>query len=254
MNRLAAIACMLTIYISPTFASAAIHIESYRFEAATEGPTSFFSGTTTLEIDDADIDNKVLAFDLTVGATIFTAADVAITTYFSGLAVVLQSIALGDVGESGGFDNFLLIFTRTAEPSASFAYGQVGYDETFGYGDGYVLVERVATAVPEPASWAMMVAGLAGAAIVLRRGQRRGVARSLKSNHPRRSPGTRATGRTVEIESTAATRDGRSTTVAGRSAASRALSRSSSAIRRLASATRASLSLRTPACASRSAA
>jgi hypothetical protein len=151
-------------------AAAAVVVESYRFSATTEGPITSFSGTTTLAFDEDKSASRVLAFDLTVGATIFTAASVGAQTFLGGQAVVLQPLAAPSVGTDG----FQLFFVRDDLANAEFGYTLAtahGPEDAFGFKS--VTVERIADAVPEPATWAMMIVGFAvtGAALRRRRGR-----------------------------------------------------------------------------------
>ncbi|WP_375421179.1 PEPxxWA-CTERM sorting domain-containing protein [uncultured Sphingomonas sp.] len=167
MHRLlSSCAAMLMVCLPAQPASAAIIIESYRFSATTEGPITSFSGTTTLAIDEDDIASRVLAFDLTVGGTNFTAALVGVQTLIGGRVVVLQPLAAPSVGTDG----FQLFFVRDELDGANFGYTLAtsrGPNDAFGF--TRVTVERIADAVPEPATWAMMIVGFALTGGALRR-------------------------------------------------------------------------------------
>ena len=167
---LSSFAAMLMMCLTALPASAAVIVESYRFSATTEGPITSFSGTTTLAIDEGARVSRVLAFDLTVGATIFTAASVGAQTFLGGRAVGLQPLATPSVGTDG----FQLFFVRDDLAGANFGYTLAtaqGPEDVFGFTS--VTVERIADAVPEAATWAMMIVGFAltGAALRRRRGR-----------------------------------------------------------------------------------
>jgi hypothetical protein len=147
-------------------ASAAVIVESYRFSATTEGPITSFSGTTTLAIDEADLASRVLAFDLTVGTTTFTAASVGVQTFLGGRVVALQPLAAPGVGT----DRFQLFFVRDDLAGANFGYTlATAQDPDDAFGFTSVTVERIADSVPEPATWAMMIVGFAVTSAALRR-------------------------------------------------------------------------------------
>ena len=171
MNRhLSLLATMLMMCLLAQPASAVTTVESYRFLVKTEGPIASFTGTTTLEIDADDAQSRVIDFDLTVGDQVFTAANVMIQTVFGGQAVVIRSDVGGIVGPSPGHDGFLLTFLRDALPAGVFGYTLASEpDNQEGYGYRRVTIDRITDAVPEPATWAMMIVGFATVGAALRR-------------------------------------------------------------------------------------
>ena len=169
-RHLTLLAAMLMMCLLAQPANAAISVESYRFFVETDGPIVSFTGKTRLQIDTDDALNRVLDFDLTVGDQVFTAANVAIQTVFGGQAVIIRSDVDGIVGPSPGHDGFLLVFLRDALPAGQFGYTLASEpDNQEGYGYRRVTIDRIADAVPEPATWAMMIVGFATVGAALRR-------------------------------------------------------------------------------------
>ena len=160
------LAAMLTMCLQAQPAAAATFVESYRFSVESDGPIATFDGTTTVVVDEDDAASRVVAFGLTVGAQPFTAANVALRTLAGGRLLVFGSIP----GPAIGVDAFNLIFDRENLPGAIFGYTLTGTSDGFGY--TRVTVVRLANAVPEPATWALMIVGFAVTGAALRRRRR----------------------------------------------------------------------------------
>lgn len=169
-------ATMLMMCLLAQSADAATLVQSYRFFVESDGPIASFTGTTSLVIDTDDAMSRVLDFDLTVGDQVFTAANVSVLTVFGGQAVVLRSFADDVLGPSVGHDGFALIFVRAALPAGQFGNTLASEpDNQEGCGSRRVTIDLVADAVPEPATWAMLLIGLAAVGAALRRRPRRAV-------------------------------------------------------------------------------
>ena len=167
------IAAVLMIFLIPQAANAATIVETYRFDARTEGPIPSFTGTATVEIDDDGGPGKLLAFDLKVGDQVFTPANVALLTEFRGRILAFQPIIEGVVGARPGYDAFFLAFDRH-NPATSGAFGYMLASEPEnpagnGYKPGGVVFTLLPSAVPEPATWAMMILGFLVVGAALRR-------------------------------------------------------------------------------------
>lgn len=175
VRRLAYLAALLLISLQSQSAIAATSVQTYRFAANTEGPISIFVGTAKLEIDDDDALSRVLAFDLETPTRGFAVADTILTTMFGGRIILLRSVVGEVFGPWKGVDGFVLSFDREDSRQAVFGYTLANEPENEeGHGYKRVTIDLVADAVPEPATWAMMILGFAavGAALRQRRSPR----------------------------------------------------------------------------------
>ena len=170
IRRLAYVATLLFIGLQPQSAIAATSIQTYRFVANTQGPISTFAGTARLEIDDEDALSRVLAFDLETPTQGFPVADTILTTVFGGRIILLRSVVGGVLGPWKGIDGFVLGFDREDLTQGIFGYTLASEpDNEEGHGYNRVAVDLVADAVPEPATWAMMIIGFVAVGAALRR-------------------------------------------------------------------------------------
>jgi hypothetical protein len=194
IRRLAFTAAILLISLQAQSAAAATSIQTYHFLANTEGPISTFAGTAKLAIDDEDSSSRVLAFDLEAPSQGFTVVNTMLTTVFGGRIIVLQSIVGGVLGPWKGVDGFVLSFDREDLNKGIFGY-TLASEPANEEGHGYraVAIDIVADAVPEPATWAMMMLGFVAVGAALRRQGPRAalVSGSPTAHRSRTSPGVR---------------------------------------------------------------
>ena len=123
-------------------------------------------GTLSIYITQTDLNsfNGFLASTFT--SNMITNASAVLTTYFSASnalfgGTMLQSASFGNIGAFGGVNPLALSlpWSQTAR-----------YDITFGPGAGnFNGTANMTTAVPEPATWAMMLFGFVGLGYTVRR-------------------------------------------------------------------------------------
>ena len=151
---------------------AATITKSFTFSAATAGPIATHSGSFTISYDPAApfYAPTVDAIGFRLGDEIFNLNNTGIVLHFADAAgpqFILGGLAAGPNGISGLTDDFWLIFKADTPAFINFAYG-LGQGETFLSPTGSIAPGN---AVPEPAAWAMMIAGFGLAGVAVRRRQ-----------------------------------------------------------------------------------
>ena len=152
--------------LAATPANAATFISSYNFTVTnTTGPVPNQSGSFSLELDDVDLSHVALtAINYTLGAVSFdtlTAGAEAVGTTQIRIGGVVSG--LSTIDQAAGLADFFLRFDRNTLATQNFVYYD-GITPAFGGLPGNVTVTA---AVPEPATWAMLILGfgLVGAAM-----------------------------------------------------------------------------------------
>jgi len=92
----------------------------------------------------------------------------------NGISVFLNGVLLnppGNLDIAGGANTVWTIQTAhfTADPNSVLTFAATGASDSLG---GYIDDVKLTTAVPEPASWAMMIVGFFGLGATLRRARR----------------------------------------------------------------------------------
>lgn len=114
---------------------------------------------------DQDLAQSMTSYSMDVVSLLGAFAPVTLT-YFDGNGAILDSFVLpeGTISSSGNPMGYLTYAVTSAN-------GISGFDLT-GFAQGSVSVDNIVAMVPEPASWAMMIGGMALAGGALRRRQR----------------------------------------------------------------------------------
>ena len=123
------------------------------------------SGTMTLDYDGTSF--SLDALNLTLGTATFTAADALLGPSSPPLDILRTTDFFGGCIVSPSTDGFCFSF----DPSLASQSVTVDWSNTSlaDVQHGSLTISQVAGAVPEPASWAMMLLGLGGAGIAVRR-------------------------------------------------------------------------------------
>jgi hypothetical protein len=175
MTRAFIAAALAAASLSAAPAVAAIVTTDYTISGGT-------SGTFTLDFNTVGSTYTLTALNLTIpgGSTTFTTAN-------SGLQFPLgPTLTLGgnvsnvdNILVSGGADDFLVSFDATlASQSSTLSYFVAG---TQIVPFTTVTISQGSAAVPEPASWAMMLLGFGGMGLVMRRNGAPRVRRTTRS-------------------------------------------------------------------------
>ncbi|MEW5686147.1 MAG: PEPxxWA-CTERM sorting domain-containing protein [Pseudomonadota bacterium] len=150
--------------------------------------STYFLGVSSYGADDSEpTDHLVLALDDAFAAGIlgFDFADLFPSFDEGALISALDLLASPDTEDN--LDDKELAFNLIGDFSDQIrgnggAFGSVdifslvGFSTASSLGDGESSITTVNTAVPEPATWALMIAGFGGAGVVLRRRRREFVA------------------------------------------------------------------------------
>jgi PEP-CTERM motif len=158
-SRILATAVVLSAIVISIPAQAAIVVENYTFTATTGNTiVSTEGGSFSLSYDNALAFNPVLtAINYSIGSTVFNLSNAAAIARNGGFLVYGTQTGLGI---TGGTDDFFLgnyvgdffTFARQASPAEIGFAGNV-------YNVGSASITLVPGAVPEPAAWAMLIAG-----------------------------------------------------------------------------------------------
>jgi len=158
---------------SATASQAALVEQSYLFEGILNDGSKVVTGGFTL-LQDADTQAATLrAIDFTIGSTVYTT-----TTAFLSPNNVTGSkdafILWGDVnnpygqGVQGTTEDFYFTFNPFILATWDLAYSEIGLPVKHSTGSNLTLV-LAPGAVPEPATWAMMIAGFGLVGTAMRR-------------------------------------------------------------------------------------
>ncbi|WP_126174642.1 PEPxxWA-CTERM sorting domain-containing protein [Altericroceibacterium xinjiangense] len=168
MNKFLYISCALSALFAVP-AQAATIIESYNFSAITTGPITNHSGSFSFSYEDTD------PFNLTLRSIDFSLNDFAFDTSNTGLELLRSGPLLAGL-ENGtrvvthGTNDFWLVRQSGVW---NFVYSVPG----FGAAQGTAQVE-LASAIPEPTTWAMMLLGFGAIGFAMRKPGRRKVSAS----------------------------------------------------------------------------
>lgn len=148
----------------------------FDFTASTPStPITAHSGSFTIEIDGSSI--YLTAINFSVGSTTFDMTNTGfVLDYYYTIGGTFSGTEFG----AAGYDDFALrlAFTDPLDPTTftphDFWYTTAGYDNiAFAFSDDMTLVLRdVATSVPEPSTWALMLLGFGAIGLSMRHGRR----------------------------------------------------------------------------------
>jgi hypothetical protein len=123
------------------------------------------SGTMALDFDGSNY--SLSALNLTLGSVTFDTSNSAMTPW-GGTNYLLGTTAIGGPGAAqSGTDTFWSIFNASSASQTTFVHWSNVGDSL--HINDELTITQVAGAVPEPASWAMMLVGFAGIGFALRR-------------------------------------------------------------------------------------
>jgi hypothetical protein len=158
-SRILATAVVLSAIVISIPAQAAIVVENYTFTATTGNTiVSTESGSFSLSYDNALAFNPVLtAINYSIGSTVFNLGNAAALASGSGFLVYGTQSGTSVVNGTDDFflGNYVGDFFAFAQQSSP---GELGLAGNF-YNVGSASISLVTGAVPEPASWAMLIAG-----------------------------------------------------------------------------------------------
>lgn len=176
-GAVAAAALAAAICVAPSSASASVELQDYSFSSSVElyiGVSQPLYGTFTLAHDNVTDDYDLNAINFQMFGHAFTTAN---TSVYADIGSIHLS---GFDGSSEDFAQFTLSFEKSpilfSDISVAFGgctspteEGEFGtcYGENTGASTG--TVERLGGAVPEPATWALMIGGFGLAGATLRR-------------------------------------------------------------------------------------
>ena len=164
---LAPILCVAALGALSTPAGAASVFNSYDFTVTgMEGPIPDHSGSFSFTYDDVTFAAALVSIDFTLGGTTYSTANAGITNAGipSELGFILGGTLSGVFLVNSGAEDFFITFNVPDEPDL-FVYSQVGFDT--GWGANVTLTAT--NGVPEPSTWAMMIAGFGLVGGVMRR-------------------------------------------------------------------------------------
>lgn len=161
MKALSAIALM-----AGTLASTPSDAATYTFVGTTSNPLKTFTGS--FDLAGAGPVYSLTAFNGVFDGYSYTLANVGIANFGDGRINIggLESGTNGVVGNTNDF------FTNYFVPSTGTVTSPFGYiSSTNGFGGGSIsfAITQAAGAVPEPATWAMMLLGMGAVGFAMRR-------------------------------------------------------------------------------------
>jgi len=161
-KSIAAAAAAALLAIAGSTSAATLY--SFDFTANTPGPTPFHSGSFSFSFEDPLLPT-LLSIDFAIGGTTFTTANADIIFFFGNY--LLGGTQSSPGGIIMGSDDFWLIFNPETSLASQFRYSQVGSEG----GSGLVSMSPATStgAIPEPATWAMLIAGFGGVGSLMRR-------------------------------------------------------------------------------------
>lgn len=159
----------LAIGSTGTQASATVFIETFEFQAVSTGLIPLHSGDFTIQYDDATNAATLLGINFEIGTTVFTTANTGLeyggNNVALGQSYYIGGLAFSPTGISSNTNDFLLHFNPYTRTAGAFYYSTVGLNEI----PSGTATLAIATAVPEPATWAMMLLGFGAVGIAMRR-------------------------------------------------------------------------------------
>jgi hypothetical protein len=128
------------------------------------------SGTFTLDFDTPTTTYSLTGLDLTVFNASWSTSNSGIVTDGSNLVIGGDPFGVDGIGGSG--NDFFFEFDPTSTDQSSTVFYQI--DGILGFFEDDVTIKQVesATAVPEAATWAMMLVGFAGIGFAMRQTRR----------------------------------------------------------------------------------
>ena len=198
------VVAFLALGLSSVPASAAVQISDYSFTATTTGLAGTQSGTFSIGFNDATNTYSLTAINYAIGSTVFDLTNAGVFFTNSGTVTVGGTAGGPIIGPFGfpiggdmisggigvvqsGANDFLLNLARAPDgtlTASSFFYGQAsGGTGSANAASGALSVTQLNGAVPEPATWAMMLFGFGAIGWQLRRRSSNGSARNDSSVH-----------------------------------------------------------------------
>jgi hypothetical protein len=173
MKLIAYTAGLLAAVASANAAQAATVVQSYSFQGLLNDNSKTITGSFTLLQDAVTQTASLQSINFTIGSTIYSTA----TAFLSANNVTGSADAFilwGNVnngagkGVQGTTEDFYLTFNPFTLKTWQLAYSEANPTYAVKFSSGSNLTISMA-AVPEPASWAMMIGGFALAGLAMRR-------------------------------------------------------------------------------------
>lgn len=160
------ISAAATIAIASPVA-AAITITDYQFSVVNSGGVGNQTGSFTLQYDDVSNYYELLEIDYSIGDYIYTLENTGAVSLGDGFGI--GGILNGEGNLFGFSEDFRLTYSPTAGPNLVFATSNTTLQMVSPPELRFSVVEPMNGAVPEPATWAMMLLGFFGIGAIVRR-------------------------------------------------------------------------------------
>ncbi|HWJ70894.1 MAG TPA: PEPxxWA-CTERM sorting domain-containing protein [Sphingobium sp.] len=156
---------------SASAAQAVESLQSYTFNGLLYDNSKTITGSFTLLQDDATQTARLDSIDFTIGSTIFTTANTGLAP-FGAVGSRDAFILFGNQdqygqGVQGTTEDFAFTFNPFLMTAWQLLYSEQGMPVKSSSG-GNLTLALIPSAVPEPATWAMMIGGLALIGVRLR--------------------------------------------------------------------------------------
>jgi hypothetical protein len=154
---------LLAAGVSGTAAQAASVVQAYTFQGLLNDNSKTVTGGFTLLQDAATQKATLQSIDFTIGSTVFTLANTGLNPNHNVVGSPDAFILYGNwdrygEGVQGTTEDFYLTFNPFTLKGYDLAYSQAGLAVKHSTGSN-LTVALATAAVPEPGSWAMMIAG-----------------------------------------------------------------------------------------------